>query len=572
MGVHWHCCARDCKSASQHSITLTMKVAFIAFRDWRFARKFEGEMNYLLHSKEDRVRGITDPEVALSSRTDESRNNTMDRIHASGRREYRWTRVHSHFALMGGFAFSTRNLEPNLFKQQIRRRMLTPDALRFIAGKRPELLPDISRDSIMDKSKANQFAKLLVCLQAFRFSAQMLGRLATGNPISPLELNVFLHAVSCLAIYIAWWDKPLDIEEPLDIGYYRDINSWRVCTWMVLHEDRGCLIRDPYGDVHGPSWSGHRWGLKYADTTLDVVAEAVRPRAPSTDHEHYVFGQDVSSDVKRILRNVPRDGRARFVLRLYVGQTCHGFRLACSCEDRPSKPRSHHTRGSVVSHPNVYTELNYGDLARLELINALRETDNTPSDWDYPENFKCPRTMFIDRIFMTDSPEGMRKRWEHALKVYLESIGAPDIAFSTILLIAGSFYGGVHLLAWNGPFPTPLERWLWRASCIVIACPGFMALFSYLKGAFKRTYLGGLTIAQFATQWLFGYDLSRILVGSAVFIAAGYTLIGVVCFCLAYIAARVYIVVECFLNLTHLPPGVYTQPSWSRYIPQFSAG
>jgi hypothetical protein len=32
-----------------------------------------------------------------------------------------------------------------------------------------------------------------------------------------LELNTFAHAVCALAIYIAWWNKPLDVEEPVQM-------------------------------------------------------------------------------------------------------------------------------------------------------------------------------------------------------------------------------------------------------------------------------------------------------------------------------------------------------------------
>lgn len=59
------------------------------------------------------------------------------------------------------------------------------------------ILPDLSQKGILDKNKANGLAKLLVCLQASWFCAQMVGRFATDcNPISLLEINTFLHAIS----------------------------------------------------------------------------------------------------------------------------------------------------------------------------------------------------------------------------------------------------------------------------------------------------------------------------------------------------------------------------------------
>jgi hypothetical protein len=91
------------------------------------------------------------------------------------------------------------------------RATLTPVAVRTIAKNDPKLLPDISEESIRDKSKANGFSKFLVCVQTIWFIIKTVSRLATELPISPLEMNTFLHALSCLFMYLAWWHKPLVI-------------------------------------------------------------------------------------------------------------------------------------------------------------------------------------------------------------------------------------------------------------------------------------------------------------------------------------------------------------------------
>jgi hypothetical protein len=141
-------------------------------------------------------------------------------IESPSLRRHCWTRVHSHFALMGGYAVELGGLL-SLYDRQDPdkgRRMLRPTALRKIAQNAPELLPDVSSRHILDKSKASGLGKVLACLQAFWFLMQVMGRLATGLPISLLELNVLLHVVCCLCIYVAWWNKPFDIEEPLALN------------------------------------------------------------------------------------------------------------------------------------------------------------------------------------------------------------------------------------------------------------------------------------------------------------------------------------------------------------------
>ena len=37
-----------------------------------------------------------------------------------------------------------------------------------------------------------------------------------------------------------------------------------------------------------------------------------------------------------------------------------------------------------------------------------------------------------------------------------------------------------------------------------------------------------------------------------------------------YILARAYLVVECFINVFHLPAGVFKTPEWSTYFPHIS--
>jgi hypothetical protein len=136
---------------------------------------------------------------------------------------------------MGGFVFDTSKLDPGFLKHGQVRATLTPVALRVIAKVAPSYLPDISEETIRDKSKANSFAKFLVCVQTCWFIAQTAGRLATRLPISLLEMNTLLHAVCCLLIYMAWWHKPLDIEEPSLIDA-SDHYIQQILAWMIVKD------------------------------------------------------------------------------------------------------------------------------------------------------------------------------------------------------------------------------------------------------------------------------------------------------------------------------------------------
>ncbi|MBE3048489.1 hypothetical protein IMZ48_39505 [Candidatus Bathyarchaeota archaeon] len=82
-----------------------------------------------------------------------------------------WTFVHSHFAAMGGFAFEIKNEDRNFFPvhgssgERPTRLTITNEGLLFLEEHRPELVPDLTRTWIEDKSKGSILAKSIVCLQ-----------------------------------------------------------------------------------------------------------------------------------------------------------------------------------------------------------------------------------------------------------------------------------------------------------------------------------------------------------------------------------------------------------------------
>jgi hypothetical protein len=148
---------------------------------------------------------------------------------------------------------------------------LTPAAILKLAELQPALLPGLSRGNIEDKSKADGLAKTIVCVQALwyvtphltsfldhmaehgftlRFLAQTVGRLATGNPISLLEMNTLLHALCCFVIYAAWWHKPFDIAEPSLVDVTSPKNK-QLAACMLMGSDLGCLPLSIHHDQGG---------------------------------------------------------------------------------------------------------------------------------------------------------------------------------------------------------------------------------------------------------------------------------------------------------------------------------
>ncbi|MCJ1293181.1 hypothetical protein MMC34_004734 [Xylographa carneopallida] len=142
-----------------------------------------------------------------------------------------WIITHGFYAVTGGFAIDTDSEGPSFVHGPQNRLTFSVEGLRFIARNNQDLLADISERKIQDKSKANGLAKFLVCIQALWFCIQCISRLAQGLPISLLEVNTAVHAICTLLIYMLWWSKPLDVEEPTLL---EGSKSWTLVAWMWM--------------------------------------------------------------------------------------------------------------------------------------------------------------------------------------------------------------------------------------------------------------------------------------------------------------------------------------------------
>ena len=141
---------------------------------------------------------------------------------------------------MGGFALDNSRHHRTFPLPDGRSRLtLTTKAIRFLAKHEPDLLPDISEEYIVDKSKTNSFAKSFVCIQVLWFCLQAVGRLAIGLPITLLELHTFAQVFFSLFTYMIWWSKPLDILEPTLILVNDSVKGGNIATAMILRSSIG---------------------------------------------------------------------------------------------------------------------------------------------------------------------------------------------------------------------------------------------------------------------------------------------------------------------------------------------
>ncbi|KAF2130159.1 hypothetical protein P153DRAFT_356795 [Dothidotthia symphoricarpi CBS 119687] len=511
-------------------------VAYIACKQWWYAGSLRRKMCKLFGDRQVKVDQsllsvVIDDDTQRIQMRDQ--NVEVEEPRAGPLRRHLWTKTHSHLALMGGFVFDTSKLEKNFFPQGRTRLTLTAAALRTLAEYDPDLIPDISEGEIKDKSKADHLGKTLVCLQAIWFIVQTVGRMAASFPISLLELNTFLHALCCLVVYTAWWNKPLDIQEPFIIDVFED-RTRKICASMVMNSPI--------------NYERHVHGAKGMTARI----------------HHFNYMKDKWPSSHNI--TIPASSEEQ-PLRLYSGQMCFNFRL-----DLRGVPDS------------AYIKLHPTDIECFRLAqNYMNDEDNRGRDREeYRGALSRPiAPMTYTSDYDLDSLSfGILERFDWPQELFpLFHAHRLDHVLKAGSMIIAIIYGGCHLLAWNGPFRTTAEKTVWLVSCFVIISPLpltilFFALVALLL--WVNDFWSFLADKDFERCRIakLSFKSVKLLRSQAlwddrwIYLSLLFCSVSAMC----YIAARVYLIVECFINLAHLPDKVYEEPEWSQFLPHLGAG
>jgi hypothetical protein len=447
----------------------------------------------------------------LNSASDKTDTEAGD---SKNRRMHTWTDIHSFYALMGGFALSTHDLPPEKKFLPGSRDVviLLRDGLEYVAEHEPSIIPDLSKEEILDKSKASGFDKTIVCIQATWFLTQLIARIGQGLPISLLELSTAAHSICALLIYILWWDKPTGVGRPTLISGERMHGlcaAFCFNTWFDGRRDCGLLELLP---------ADGRW--KAPPTTVLPCAQVVDTIPPGAGLEpDKVYG-------------------------LYDRQCVAGLQCCFADYEYDKRPFQH----------RLYMECSSRDIQRWRFT----------SDWLRPSRVEFDR---LDRVNdrSPDWPSALTSAGLDAIIDFDKTAIPVFIGFSA----AGMLYGGLHLLAWTAPFYSSTHAVLWKVAAVNIACSGIYGVAlsaSRVLGELRhhlqvRINRATPTRLSLALQTLVLYGVS----GTAVTLS--------ILFILAipfYLFSRAFLMVECFISLAYLPPEVFQQAEWSSYFPHIS--
>jgi hypothetical protein len=431
---------------------------------------------------------------------------------------------------MGGMSFEDSAKEDQQFMPENRQRInITVNDFYELLKMREDLVPDISREYILDKSKSDRLAKLLTCWQAGYFCIQCISRLAQELSITLLELNVFAHALCALALFAIWPDKPRDVCEPdLIVGD----EAMDVCAVICLR----FVVSDPKNDYRYIE----RWPTGYERHGTTFKLDLDRPISFVHDHTDREFVYLSGSD------------RAYCFEALGVGWQVWA-------------------KGGRFEQPHTSTTtIDLRDVRRLQRASRMYAQARTSSQYilnsgsvGSNNSFARTRNWSLDLpSYISNITNNFEKdRWSHGLMWR-------NTRFEWLALgvtIAGTCYGGLHIVAWKTPFASRPEALLWRASCVSIMAAGpWIALLNFLVLGFTyyRVHYPSdfVSVSHWAPiiRWL-QPPLDPIVVVSGLLFLGSTPL--------WYLFCRMFIIVESFIMLAHISDQALQVSTWSAYVP-----
>ena len=469
-----------------------------------------------------------------------------------------WTLAHGFYAVMGGFAFDTSDASEVFLPGCKTRATVTASGLRFLLDHEPDLLPDISKEQIEDKSKADGLKKFLVCVQATWFCASCISRLASSLPISLLELNAMGHAACALLIYAMWWQKPLDIAEPTLIQGYQ-AHRLLAFMWMSSHVSaEGLKSQDFHGrlrDEFDALWI-------YQQPNLD---ELIFKDFYSSDM--HPNGQHVDTNAKS--QPTPRSLKGR----LDPYQYPMSFRHYASEAPLAMRYRSVNWLHSKKYLSSLGVRFPAGLGVRKTGIDHISPIDvvrwrlahEAIQRYHLEEEV---RVRHARRSYVYDQDSRVQAR----IGNFLPLRGSRPFEVWLGFAVAGLLYGGLHMLAWNAPFSSDLEQILWRvAASSVTTAPLILTPIALIFG--NGALIRGV---EDLTTMFRGHNVERVDGRAEYWARVTAVLFSLPFFAVSpllwftYVLGRVYLVVECFRNVAHLPEGVFQKVSWSGYVPHIT--
>ncbi|KAI5814468.1 hypothetical protein BZA77DRAFT_356730 [Pyronema omphalodes] len=466
----------------------------------------------------------------------------------------------SFFIVMGGVTI------PQDKKNQS---TLTPEGFEYLLDLGILESDCVDTATILDKGKADFLAKFLVCVQAAWMVLQCVLRKINSLPVTLIELNTLCHVICALVMYYFWWKKPLNIGKPIMVSNNPDLFSMLFAVEMrrsqnitvrLMGENETLPDFEP-GELQRSSETlydryqsfnalfnfslRNRWKIagtppedwKARENRKWALWDLVRAKRRTRETKDAIMllpTQCIKDSSEREL-----EGCGTFDSKLLEAQY---FSDAEKKELNFSEDEKHEAT-AVIQAPNKTVTLLESEIKTLfSAARAFAKPGNEKLKKDY-EDIGNDQGYLSGKDKDTQLRTGRIKNLHFDLDIVMSDIDGlsdPHILLSCLNII----YGGAHASAWNSHFPTLLEQWMWRSSCLVLALP---AVVTTLK----------IITQHMPDRWHMDYYVNiavRILLQPIL---------------LVYFCARIFVVVESFISIRNLPDGAYNTVQLSEYWPHF---
>ncbi|KAL9019878.1 MAG: hypothetical protein Q9185_002820 [Variospora sp. 1 TL-2023] len=417
----------------------------------------------------------------------------------------------------------------------------------------------LRHSTIQDKRKADTLAKVLVCVQVSWMLVQTISRRIVGYPITLLEVHTLVHVACAIAMYVLWFQKPLDVRDPawMDFCEYEDL----IAFMLVKNYGLGARMRAYDGGDSVPIKSvEHNFANGSESAYLQVYPPLEKNRPATTSAE-----SDAHADP--IMRLSPPKPSSLATPRVIQHDEVYGV-------DFTLEPSLHGPAVcSLISGESL--ECGIGPAMKVQSLWGAQEehgrgghlqislTSRDVRRW----TLAAQASRRIGEELYRDSPKpSVNYFTSYAHSIFLDRKGLQAgfygyfCAWASGGLIAAlticMFYGAAHATAWMFIFPTNVERLLWRISCLdtIAGVVSLLACFSII--VFHHEHGQKLMLKSFFSRERGMMPLLYRLV----------ILLGVVNFPF-WILSRLYIIVETFISLRHVQLGVYETVEWTEFIP-----
>ena len=344
----------------------------------------------------------------------------------------------------------------------------TGSGVCFLMERAPELIPDISEASILNRSRSDGLGKALLIAQLLYFCISCAARWAQSLPLTLLEISTLAHAICAVATYLVWWKKPFNVAEPTVIfGPQAD----GVAAYLLLTSG-----------VWRPVLAGV---LKLRGISEYSCLKISRANLSDTCHS-----SEATVAVHETLQ--PQDA--------HPGQIIHiaGFTFVVS-DKKPESYLSNFIYGRDAV-PWCHRDRGLGNTARLKEQDLTRWRLAASAMARFPHHRPSCNVLYLT--------------WRGGLQ-HSVFLGSKMRWWPCIPPVIAAVYGSCHLLGWNATLSTYTEHLMWRAGGLAMMVLGFCASVVPQVGGFHyQSKVLNASIAMFGTIIYFISVAAYPLIGS----------------------------------------------------------